>query len=195
MLVIPTELKNVGALLVLPSTLVAVDLTLSVAGRTWINSDGKRNMPSGEVFTGPHEGSASGVVRFGVPSSPRGVEGAGVSLADERAGRRPRVFTYADPDHSLRGLQQQVLLARGEVPALVEHAVVREELFPVHTRDLAPVPDRLDPFDGLLAIGRGAAPEEFLPGGADQDTDRPLARCREGDRRAVTDGTPVRIVL
>jgi aminopeptidase len=30
------------------------DLTLSVAGRTWINSDGRRNMPSGEVFTGPH---------------------------------------------------------------------------------------------------------------------------------------------
>ena len=28
------------------------DLTLNVEGRTWINSDGKRNMPSGEVFTG-----------------------------------------------------------------------------------------------------------------------------------------------
>ena len=25
-------------------------------GRTWINSDGRRNMPSGEVFTGPHRG-------------------------------------------------------------------------------------------------------------------------------------------
>src|SRR3954466_8189466 len=29
------------------------DLTLNVAGRTWVNSDGRRNMPSGEVFTGP----------------------------------------------------------------------------------------------------------------------------------------------
>jgi aminopeptidase len=48
------------------------DLTLSVAGRTWINSDGKRNMPSGEVFTGPHEDSAEGVIRFTIPSSPRG---------------------------------------------------------------------------------------------------------------------------
>ena len=36
------------------------DLTLRVAGRTWVNSDGKRNMPSGEVFTGPHENSANG---------------------------------------------------------------------------------------------------------------------------------------
>ncbi len=34
------------------------DLTLSVAGRTWINSDGRRNMPSGEIFTGPIEDSA-----------------------------------------------------------------------------------------------------------------------------------------
>jgi aminopeptidase len=30
------------------------DLRLDVGGRTWVNSDGRRNMPSGEVFTGPH---------------------------------------------------------------------------------------------------------------------------------------------
>ena len=34
------------------------DLTLSVEGRTWVNSDGKRNMPSGEVFTGPRRDAA-----------------------------------------------------------------------------------------------------------------------------------------
>jgi aminopeptidase len=56
------------------------DLSLSVAGREWVNSDGRRNMPSGEVFTGPLESSASGTIRFGVPSSPRGVEVAGVAL-------------------------------------------------------------------------------------------------------------------
>ena len=54
------------------------DLVVGVAGRTWINSDGRRNMPSGEVYTGPV--SASGVVRFDIPSSPRGVEVAGVTL-------------------------------------------------------------------------------------------------------------------
>jgi aminopeptidase len=58
----------------------STDLTLSVEGRTWINSDGRRNMPSGEVFTGPVETSASGVVRFDIPSSPRGVEVSGISL-------------------------------------------------------------------------------------------------------------------
>jgi aminopeptidase len=56
------------------------DLVLGVAGRTWINSDGRRNMPSGEVFTGPLETSAAGVVRFAIPSSPRGTRVAGVSL-------------------------------------------------------------------------------------------------------------------
>jgi aminopeptidase len=56
------------------------DVTLNVKGRTWVNSDGKRNMPSGEVFTGPHETSANGRIRFGVPSSPAGIDVAGVDL-------------------------------------------------------------------------------------------------------------------
>jgi aminopeptidase len=56
------------------------DLTLRVDGRTWINSDGRRNMPSGEVFTGPLEGSANGTVRFTVPSSPAGVAVEDVEL-------------------------------------------------------------------------------------------------------------------
>ncbi len=56
------------------------DLRLSVAGRTWINSDGRRNMPSGEVFTGPLERSANGFIHFDVPSSARGAEVAGVDL-------------------------------------------------------------------------------------------------------------------
>jgi aminopeptidase len=40
------------------------DLRLSAAGRTWMNSDGKRNFPSGEVFTGPVETSVNGSIRF-----------------------------------------------------------------------------------------------------------------------------------
>jgi aminopeptidase len=56
------------------------DLRLRVDGRTWINSDGRRNMPSGEVFTGPHEDSANGTVTFTVPTGPRGVIVTGVRL-------------------------------------------------------------------------------------------------------------------
>jgi aminopeptidase len=44
------------------------DLSVSVAGRKWVNSDGKANFPSGEVFTGPVEDSVNGRVRFDVPT-------------------------------------------------------------------------------------------------------------------------------
>ncbi|HEX3801799.1 MAG TPA: aminopeptidase [Solirubrobacteraceae bacterium] len=59
------------------------DLRLNVEGRTWINSDGRRNMPSGEVFTGPHERSVNGVIRFDVPSSGRGADVASVEIRFE----------------------------------------------------------------------------------------------------------------
>ncbi|MFN8497418.1 MAG: aminopeptidase [Anaerolineae bacterium] len=44
------------------------DLTMSIKGRTWANSYGKRNFPSGEVFTGPIETSANGTIRFTYPA-------------------------------------------------------------------------------------------------------------------------------
>jgi aminopeptidase len=56
------------------------DLRLQVGGRTWINSDGRRNMPSGEVFTGPLEQSAEGTIRFGIASGGRGAHVSGVQL-------------------------------------------------------------------------------------------------------------------
>ena len=56
------------------------DLRLSVAGRTWVNSDGRRNMPSGEVFTGPVEDSAEGEVRFNLPAFVGGRRVEGVYL-------------------------------------------------------------------------------------------------------------------
>jgi aminopeptidase len=44
------------------------DMTLSIAGRVFRNSDGKRNFPSGEFFTGPVEDSVEGTIRFTIPS-------------------------------------------------------------------------------------------------------------------------------
>ena len=63
------------------------DLRLRVDGRTWINSDGKHNMPSGEVFTGPLEDSAQGhdLLRRALEPARRG----GLRrFADVRAGPR-----------------------------------------------------------------------------------------------------------
>jgi aminopeptidase len=56
------------------------DLSLSVAGRTFINADGRFNMPDGEVFTGPVEDSVNGHVSFSYPAIHGGREVTGVRL-------------------------------------------------------------------------------------------------------------------
>ncbi|HSG25475.1 MAG TPA: aminopeptidase [Anaerolineales bacterium] len=56
------------------------DLTLSIEGRTFINADGERNMPSGEVFTGPVEDSANGWVKYTYPAISGGREVEGIYL-------------------------------------------------------------------------------------------------------------------
>jgi len=50
------------------------DLTLSIKDRIFINADGKRNFPDGEIFTGPVETSANGTVRFTYPANLNGRE-------------------------------------------------------------------------------------------------------------------------
>jgi aminopeptidase len=56
------------------------DLVLSIKDRIFINSDGKRNFPSGEFFTGPIEDSANGVITFDIPASFDGQAIEGVRL-------------------------------------------------------------------------------------------------------------------
>ncbi|MBV9713417.1 MAG: aminopeptidase, partial [Ktedonobacteraceae bacterium] len=60
------------------------DLTLSIEKRIFINSDGKRNFPSGEFFTGPVENSANGVIQYDIPSTydGRAVEGIRLVFRD-----------------------------------------------------------------------------------------------------------------
>ena len=43
------------------------DIKFNVKGRIWQNSDGKNNMPSGEVFTSPVEESVNGWIKFSLP--------------------------------------------------------------------------------------------------------------------------------
>lgn len=63
-----------------------IDLSLSVEGRVFINADGGRNMPDGEIFTGPVEESVNGWVRFSYPSVVQGraVEGIELRFEDGR---------------------------------------------------------------------------------------------------------------
>ncbi len=57
-----------------------IDISFSVKGRTWINSDGRANMPSGEVFSAPVEDSVNGKVYFSYPGLYMGKDVEGVSL-------------------------------------------------------------------------------------------------------------------
>ena len=59
------------------------DFTLSIAGRTFINSDGRHNMPSGEIFTSPVDDSANGWVRFTYPAIYAAREVEGIELKFE----------------------------------------------------------------------------------------------------------------
>jgi len=57
-----------------------IEIEFSTAGRIWINSDGRCNMPSGEVFTGPVEDSVNGFIRFSYPAIFMGQEIEDISL-------------------------------------------------------------------------------------------------------------------
>ena len=63
-----------------------VDLSLSVKGRTFMNSFGTYNMPDGEVYTGPVEESVNGWVKFTYPAIYQGVavEGAELTFSNGR---------------------------------------------------------------------------------------------------------------
>ena len=56
------------------------DLRLNIAGRAFMNSDGRQNMPSGEVYTSPVEDSAEGHVQFSYPAIRQGREVSGIRL-------------------------------------------------------------------------------------------------------------------
>lgn len=57
-----------------------VDIRFSAKGRTWINSDGRTNMPSGEVYTSPVEDQVNGTIFFSYPSVYMGHEVEDVRL-------------------------------------------------------------------------------------------------------------------
>ena len=57
-----------------------IDISFSTKERTWINSDGQTNMPSGEVYTSPVEETVEGVIHFSYPAIYGGREVEGVTL-------------------------------------------------------------------------------------------------------------------
>jgi aminopeptidase len=59
------------------------DVSLSIAGRKFINSDGDQNMPSGEIFTSPLENSINGWIGFSYPAIYQGTAVEGIRLEFE----------------------------------------------------------------------------------------------------------------
>ncbi|MCW5907882.1 MAG: aminopeptidase [Chitinophagales bacterium] len=57
-----------------------IDITFSVKGRKWMNSDGRANMPSGEVFSAPIEDSVNGWAYFSYPTIYAGKDVRGIRL-------------------------------------------------------------------------------------------------------------------
>lgn len=89
-----------------------IDLELSIEGRTFINACGERNMPDGEIFTGPVEESVKGFYRATFPSIVQGraVEGIELKFEDGRvvdasaAKNEDLLFTQLDADDRSRYL-------------------------------------------------------------------------------------------
>ncbi|MHC4953969.1 MAG: aminopeptidase [Planctomycetota bacterium] len=57
------------------------DIRFGIDGRRWINCDGKKNFPDGEVFTGPIEDATEGVVQYRFPAVYGGREVNNIRLA------------------------------------------------------------------------------------------------------------------
>ena len=79
------------------------DLRLSIKDRAFINADGQKNLPDGEIFTSPIEDSAEGWVRFTYPVVVAGREIEGVELHFE-AGKAVRATATKGEDYLLSSL-------------------------------------------------------------------------------------------
>ncbi|MDD4504710.1 MAG: aminopeptidase [Clostridiaceae bacterium] len=84
------------------------DLSLRVGGRTWVNSCGTTNLPSGEVFTGPVEDSLNGHIRYTYPAIKSGtqIENIGITFENGRV-------VKAEAEHGEEFLNAMVNLDAG----------------------------------------------------------------------------------
>lgn len=84
------------------------DLRMKVAGRKWINCDGKENFPDGEVFTSPLEDSANGVITYTYPACYSGRE-----VENVRLHFKDGVVTQFSADKNVEYLQRMLEMDEG----------------------------------------------------------------------------------
>lgn len=85
------------------------DVTINVAGMTWINCCGHENFPDGEVFTGPNlnapDGGANGIVRYHYPAIHAGREVTDIELVIEK-GKVVKASASKNQDFLIQMLDQ-----------------------------------------------------------------------------------------
>jgi aminopeptidase len=112
------------------------DLTLSVAGRKWINADGRKNFPDGEIFTGPVETSANGHVSFSYPAVTAGREVSDIRLrfeegkvVDASAGREEAyLISTLDTDPGARYLGEFAFGANFDIQRFTKNILFDEKI-------------------------------------------------------------------
>lgn len=106
------------------------DLTLGVADRTWIPSQGHENFPDGEVFTAPVEDAVDGEIRFTYPAVFQGREVDDVRLRFEGG-----EVVEASATRGQEFLRQMIALDEG-ARRLGEFAFGLNEAVTVFTRNI-----------------------------------------------------------
>lgn len=78
-----------------------IDITFSIKARSWINSDGKQNMPSGEIYTTPIEDSINGYFMSSIPNNKYSKEIDGVFL-EFKNGKLCKVKANKNEDYLIK---------------------------------------------------------------------------------------------
>lgn len=78
-----------------------INITFSTKTRLWINSDGRQNMPSGEIYTTPIEDSINGYFMSSFPNNKYGKEIDGVFL-EFKEGKLSKVKADKNEDHLIK---------------------------------------------------------------------------------------------
>ncbi len=117
-------------------TPAGTDLRVGVAGRTWVNGDGRENFPDGEVFTAPVEEATEGVARFDAPPMPGGRDVREVRLVfragrvvDASAGRgEDFLIALLDQDAGARVLGEIALGCNYALPGPTRNPLLDEKI-------------------------------------------------------------------
>ncbi len=113
-----------------------IDLTLSIKGRRFIESEGKYNFPDGEIFTSPVEDSINGWVRFRYPAIYDGQEVTDIELwfkqgrvIKEKASKGQSLLTaLLNTDEGARYLGEWGLGTNYHIQRFTKHMLFDEKL-------------------------------------------------------------------